>query len=215
MSGYAVIGWGSLIWDLEVLAPNVTGGWRMREGPRLTLEFSRISPKRKMGLVVCLDPEHGTPCDSHWILSRRRTLRGAVIDLARRERAIPTRIGAVCTASGHSQGRLDPVVRTIRDWCLANGLKGAVWTDLESNFAEHRGQRFSVDGAIAYLDRLTGESRAEAVRYIENAPVTTDTPLRRALADHAPWRKDAATVQCAPGASNAPPSHPPIRRTAE
>jgi hypothetical protein len=31
------------------------------------MEFSRISPKRAMGLVVCLDPAAGVPCPTHAI----------------------------------------------------------------------------------------------------------------------------------------------------
>lgn len=193
VSRFAVIGWGSLLWDLENLAPSVEGGWRIGAGPRLPLEFSRISPKRKMGLAVCLDPEHGTACPTHWIGSHRGTIDAVVDDLARRERAVPGQIGAVCLESGLARGRLDPVVRLVGDWCGTHGLRGAVWTDLNSNFAEHRGP-FSVPAAIAYLESLTAESRDEAVRYIENAPPETDTALRRALGRRDWWRREAARV---------------------
>ena len=104
MQRYAVIGWGSLIWDLDDLAPHVTGPWRMRAGPRLPMEFARVSPKRKMGLAVCLDETHGVPCRTHVIASLRRRLWRATIDLARRERASPRRIGAVCLESGGRAG---------------------------------------------------------------------------------------------------------------
>ena len=50
--GIAILGYGSLIWDLEILAPHVAGNWEMRAGPSLPMEFSRISKKRKLGLVV-------------------------------------------------------------------------------------------------------------------------------------------------------------------
>lgn len=186
MSRYAVIGWGSLIWDLEVLAPHVDGGWRMRKGPRLPLEFSRISPKRRMGLAVCLDPDAGAPCPTHWIRSTRARAARAALDLARRERAVPWRIGHVCLLSGSRHGRLPPVVDAVSAWCRCRGLAGAVWTDLETNFAERRGQPFSVEAGMAYLRTLEGESLDEAVRYIRNAPAATDTPLRRRLAAD-PW----------------------------
>ena len=73
----AVIGWGSLIWDLDDLAPKVAGDWLMRAGPELPFEFSRISPKRKMGLVVCIDPNDGTPCPTHAIRSVRSDIHAA------------------------------------------------------------------------------------------------------------------------------------------
>jgi hypothetical protein len=83
----AILGWGSLIWDLDDLAPNVEGPWSMRAGPRLPMEFSRVSPKRLMGLVVALDPLDGVACPTHAIRSRRTRLADAIADLAARERA--------------------------------------------------------------------------------------------------------------------------------
>ncbi|MEM8597347.1 MAG: hypothetical protein AAGF76_12885, partial [Pseudomonadota bacterium] len=65
MARYAIIGWGSLLWDMDGLEPYVSGAWMLRAGPRLPLEFSRVSPKRLMGLAVCIDPVEGTPCPTH------------------------------------------------------------------------------------------------------------------------------------------------------
>ena len=78
---YAIIGWGSLIWDLEILTPHVDLPWRMRAGPALPMEFSRISIKRKMALAVCLDIERGVPCATHAVPSRRDAI-GPVISVA-------------------------------------------------------------------------------------------------------------------------------------
>lgn len=220
MSAVAVIGWGSLIWDLDTLAPLVEGPWHITGGPRLPLEFSRVSPKRLMGLAVCLDPEHGAPCPSHAIRSIRGRVAEAVADLAARERTTEGRIGAVCLASGQSQGRLPQVVEAVRTWCAATGHTGAVWTDLESNFREHLGRPFGVAAAVAYLASLTGASREEAVRYIHLAPSHTDTPLRRAL-DAEPWWHEAVRAlppvppplsPRAPATAPRPPAAPPSRR---
>lgn len=186
MSGYAILGWGSLIWDLDNLAQHIVGDWRMCLGPALPMEFTRISLKRKLGLVVCLDPEHGVPCPTHAISSVRTGIIDAMADLAARERAPLSRIGAVCLPSGYRQGRLTQVTEAVAAWCEADGLAGAVWTDLESNFAGHLGESFNIPRAIAYLRTLPGESLDEAVRYIHNAPAATDTPLRRALSVD-PW----------------------------
>lgn len=194
----AVIGWGSLIWDLDDLAPKVEGDWLMGAGPALPFEFSRISPKRKMGLAVCLDPEHGERCRTNVITSLRREIHRAAEDLRQRERAPAIdRIGAFCAGTGFLRARLAPVGEAVRAWVEATGAAGAVWTDLEPNFAEVRGEPFSVPRAVAYLQGLTGESREEAVRYIEYAPAATDTPLRRALAG-ATWWRDAAAQHAPP-----------------
>ena len=191
MNGYAILGWGSLIWDLSSLAPHVRGEWAMGAGPTLAMEFTRISPKRKGALVVCLDPVHGAGCVTNAIASVRDNIHDVASDLARRERAKQERIGAVCLASGQASGTIPEVVEGVRRWCLAEGWAGAVWTGLASNFEDHLGEAFSVPRAICYLRTLTGGSLDEAVRYIENAPAATDTPLRRALAADAWWRGEA------------------------
>jgi hypothetical protein len=181
----AILGWGSLLWDLDDLGPRVSGAWAMRAGPRLPMEFSRISAKRKMGLVLCLDPEVGTRCATHAIRSIRPDLATARIDLAARERASADRIGWA-DAEGAGESRLPGLPPLVSAWCRQAGWSGAVWTDLEPNFLETTGRPFSVAEGRAYLRTLAGENLAEAHRYIRNAPCTSRTPLRRALA-HDPW----------------------------
>lgn len=193
---YAVLGWGSLIWDLDNLAPFVRLPWAMGAGPRLRMEFSRISAKRKMGLVVCLDPDAGVPCATHAIESVRGSLQEVIDDLALRERAPRLRIGGICVASGAAQGR-EAIAGPVREWCHAAGWTGAVWTDLLPNFAETAGEAFTLASGVAYLRDLAGDSLDEAVRYIENAPAATDTPLRRRLAADPWWRAQAARVDMA------------------
>lgn len=190
---YAILGWGSLIWDLEILAPHVDLPWQMGAGPLLPMEFTRISPKRKLGLAVCVDERHGVACPTHAIASRRDSLDAAMTDLAARERAPVNLVGGVCMATRRHLGR-SAIADRVSDWCTATGWQGAVWTDLRPNYAETRGNEFSVDDAVAYLASLRGESLNEAVRYIENAPEQTDTPLRRTLAGLAWWRSEAARV---------------------
>lgn len=181
MPKYAIIGWGSLIWDLDTLAPHVDGGWHIDHGPELPLEFVRVSPKRKNGLTVVIDHDHGERCRSSIIASRRSSGAMARSDLADRERAPLDKIGMIDRQSGIVRSRSKKVVRIVSHWLKDNGFTGAVWTDLERNFEEKLKRPFSVPAAVAYLDSLRGESLVEAKRYIENAPRAVDTPLRRAL----------------------------------
>lgn len=191
---FAVIGWGSLIWDLDTLAPHVELPWLMRAGPALSMEFTRVSPKRKMGLAVCLDPVDGVPCPTHVVPSARGDIHAVRADLAARERTDHTNIGALCLGTGVDDGN-PAIVVTVRAWCLEHGWQGAVWTDITPNYAQHHGRAFDVAHAMAYLQGLRGESRDEAVRYIENAPLTTDTPLRRALSLEDWWQAEAVRVR--------------------
>lgn len=182
----AILGYGSLIWDLDDLAPKVRGGWRMAAGPALPLEFSRVSPKRKLSLVVVIDTAAGVPCPTHVIDSVRETVAEAVVDLAARERTEAAHIGWVDLAAGAAHSNREGVAAIVRNWCLAAGARGAVWTDLDGNFEQATGAPFTIARGIAYLRTLEGESLAAAREYIDGAPIQTDTPLRRALrAD--PW----------------------------
>jgi hypothetical protein len=183
----AILGWGSLLWDLDDLGPHVTGGWVTRGGPRLPMEFSRISPKRRMGLVVALDPAAGRLCATHAIRSARDDPAEARADLARRERAPVERIGWA-RADGAAEGRLPAVTEAVVAWCREAGVDAAVWTDLEPNFAAVAGAPFNVAAGIEWLRGLEDASLAEAHRYIRNAPASTRTPLRRALARDPWWR---------------------------
>lgn len=187
MGKIAILGWGSLIWDLENLAPNVRGHWHMDAGPKLPMEFSRISPKRKLGLVVCLDTKVGVDCATHAITSIRQDLPQTIDDLAMRERAPLHRIGAV-DSTGYRHSRMPEICGIVADWCDTNGWDGAVWTDLEPNFVDHTQRDFSIAEGIAYLRTLSGENLIEAFNYIENAPVQTQTPLRDALCADAWWQ---------------------------
>lgn len=187
MSRIAIIGWGSLIWDLEILAPHTIGNWLMEAGPRLPMEFSRISPKRKMGLVVCLDIKNGTDCFTHVIRSSKSEISLAIDDLAARERASLRFIGAA-HISGLRKSSIPEVCDTVINWCKTNGWDGAVWTDLKSNFLQETDLHFSIEAGQSYLRTLSGESLTEAHNYIESAPHQTRTPLRSALANDSWWQ---------------------------
>jgi hypothetical protein len=184
---YVILGYGSLIWDLDDLAPHVELPWHMHQGPALPMEFSRISPKRKMGLVVVLDPEHGELCDTHAVRSIKQDIHVAADDLKRRERATDISfIGAVCLRTGFARSHHSDILERVAGWCEQNQVHGAVWTDLPRNFTTHTNAPFTPEAGKTYLQSLTGESLREAVRYIDNAPPATITPLRRMLSAD-PW----------------------------
>ncbi len=187
----AILGWGSLIWDLDNLESKIVGDWRMRAGPRLPIEFSRVSKKRRGGLTLVVDVEHGAQCMTHVVVHRGGDVLAARADLAARERAAERHIGWA-DARGGIWSEADPAAALVRDWLRGSGFGGAVWTALPGNFAEEAGQAFSLEAAEAHLQTLTGEDQAEAVRYIHFAPEETDTRLRRHLAGR-DWWLDAVT----------------------
>ena len=66
MMAIAILGWGSLVWDPRDL-PHY-GPWR-KEGPTLTIEFSRVSSDCRLTVVV--DPVAGAPCPTRYAISPR------------------------------------------------------------------------------------------------------------------------------------------------
>ncbi len=182
----AIIGWGSLIWDLEILEAQVDPRWQRGRGPALPLEFSRVSPKRQKALALIVDPDHGTECATSLVVSRRRSLEDAVEDLAARERAPLERIG-YASRSGSWSCNVDGLEQRFEAWFDAHGFAGAVWTDLPANFQAETGTPFSVSAAVEYLRGLEGRSLLEAKRYIELAPEETMTALRKRLHSEDWW----------------------------
>ena len=184
-----IIGWGSLLWDLDNLEPYVSGDWAHDAGPPLPLEFVRVSPKRLQALTVVIDHDHGVPCQTSYTRSNRRDPLDAVGDLAARERADPQNIGYVDVLSGDGRSNHDGVYDTVSARLSSKGYRAAIWTDLSGNFAETTGASYSLQEAVEYLAALEGPSRVEAKRYIDSAPGAVDTPLRRLLGNHSWWRE--------------------------
>ena len=186
MSKIAVIGFGSLLWDLDDLAPKVSGEWKMYEGPILPLEFSLVSRKRHYALALVIDYGDGAPCPTCVIESVRSEIGAAIVDLANRERMEPTNIGFVDRNTGESHSHREETRNTLWNWIENSNYDGAVWTDGERNFEALTGRAFSLKTAQDHLRSLQGISLEEARRYIRNAPARVETPLRRAL-EGAPW----------------------------
>ena len=186
MSKIAVIGFGSLLWDLDDLVPKVSGEWKMYEGPILPLEFSLVSRKRHYALALVIDYGDGAPCPTCVIDSVRSNIGAAIVDLANRERMDPTNIGFVDRNTGKSHSHREETRNTLWNWIEDGNYDGAVWTDGERNFEALTGRAFSLQTAQDHLRSLQGMSLEEARRYIRNAPARVETPLRRAL-ENSPW----------------------------
>ena len=187
----AIIGYGSLIWDLDDLAPKVDGDWQMGTGPAMPVEFSRVSPKRKkaLALVIENDLEHSSA--TSFIASKRTRLKDAMDDLAARERTHLGHIGWA-TRQGDAQSCNDGVAQTVVTWLSETGYSAAVWTDLNGNFKDETGVPFSHEQASSYLQNLPAESLHEAWRYITYAPAETNTPFRRYLSGQDWWQSLSA-----------------------
>ena len=184
----AILGWGSLIYDLDELEPHVTSDWK-DGGPQLPIEFSRVSSSRDGALTLVIDEENGVEIPTQYILSSRSNPEDAVCDLRDREGTVRRHIGILDFTDEVERCKSAEVAVRIREWAAEKSLRAVIWTDLPSNFSERSKTRdggsvpFSLDAAIEHLNLLDEEIRQKAKEYIRKAPKYVRTPLRDRLQD--------------------------------
>jgi len=194
----AILGWGSLIWDSKHPRAPEFDKWHeawMDNGPRIKLEFSRIStrPPRQGVLTLVIDPAHGSLCNVQHCLSRRTVPDDAFEDLAKRENMtippngdIPQSIGRIFRNGSRPSVCRDQHTRmSIQTWADTTGIDVVTWTDLPSNFLREKSKAFSVPAALAhleYLDNSKNPALSAALEYIREAPSYVRTDLRSAVA---------------------------------
>ncbi|MCB4823810.1 hypothetical protein [Roseicella aerolata] len=173
----AVLGWGSLIWNPGTLK---TSEAFTPTGPRLPVEFCRISNDGRLTLVLTED--FGTRSVTYSAVSAFGDLASAVADLRMREVTTRANIGIVDLrgdGGNAAKQRHASFVDQISEWAVEHHYGAVIWTALESNFAERsaRGEAFSTAAAVRYLEELNADQRADALRYIRNAPSEVQTPV--------------------------------------
>jgi hypothetical protein len=129
---FAILDWGSLLWDDSHPKFNAQIHAWQYDGPVLPVEFSRISASRDGALTLVIDTEHGSPVTSAWCLSRRTDFESVIEDFRVREGTSRRKIGYVRGNDRH--GRDPEVLEVVQAWADARKLDGVVWIDLESNF---------------------------------------------------------------------------------
>jgi len=174
----AVIAWGSLLWNTGTL--DIRTPWH-GDGPALPLEFARISRGGRLTLVLFPNAENRP---TFWAVSNFENLDDSKANLADREGSSVDAIHVCVRGADQEEPNFeDPAGKAeITKWLLGrDGLDGAIWTGLASNWASKRGKEFSVDDAVRYLSTLQGSALEAARDYITRAPPQIDTPVRRAM----------------------------------
>jgi hypothetical protein len=184
----ACIGWGSLVWAPRDLP--LVDEWR-NDGPSLPVEFARESGDapgtRRITLVICPEAPRVT---TYWATLDASTINVARDQLGVREykdataKWIAKNVGFWDERTDTSFGLEEKIIAT---WAMANGLAGAVWTNLPCGFRESRETMPQSEAVVAYLRALGPEDRLGAEEYVRNAPGQIDTPYRRAIEDALGW----------------------------
>jgi hypothetical protein len=179
----AILGWGSLIWDRNAAFDDHINDWQL-DGPKLPLEFSRISQTRSNALTLVIDTHNGTNCPVAYAMSKRKSPDDAICDLRSREGTILKRIG-YHFRDGTRNGEPD-VPESIKTWGSAKGFDVVIWTGLSTNFHCDKKPDFSIDAALTHLKGLSPEGKVKAAEYIWRAPDFIKTKLRDAV-QLEPW----------------------------
>jgi len=172
-----MLGWGSLCWDPRNLPIN--GGW-LKDGPKLKLEFSRISKDARLTLVI--DEKNGKELPTLYTFSKRNTLEDAVADLRDREGTICKMIGYIDLKNNLDSKDKYPdqpnIFNIIKKWAKSKSIDGVVWTVLKSNFEKETKKEYTIKNAIQYINSLPETARKNAKEYIDKAPYQIKTSFR-------------------------------------
>ncbi len=142
----AVVGWGSLIWCPGSL--RIVSRWR-RDGPRLPIEFARISSDGRLTLVIHPDSEDQ---QTYWAVSEFAVMDQARRNLAQREGAKLSDIHHLARKGQARSGASKVVMTRTREWLAKHReVEGVIWTGLGSNWKDKRKQPFTPDDAVTYL----------------------------------------------------------------
>jgi hypothetical protein len=155
------------------------GDWNL-DGPTLSIEFSRISEKGRLTLVI--DELNGTPVRTRSIRSAYATLDEAIDNLRIREGSPNAKgIGFAdlrnVSSSPTAIDRHQASTETIAKWGESKGADAVIWTALGPRWPLDG--RFSVEAAAQYVARLGEPLRSEAHQYIKMAPAEVITPVRK------------------------------------
>jgi hypothetical protein len=175
----AILGWGSLVWDPRELKEWIENGFKSG-GPKLPIEFSRISKDHRLTLVI--DQLHGAEVPTRFAISKRPALSKAIEDLCERERTVKEHIGFTDLIGDQASFREHPNHAFAHDlivpWLKTSGFHAVLWTALPSNYCDQTQQEFSVDNAVSYLLGLPLVTRDKAFEYVRKAPEEVQTPVR-------------------------------------
>jgi len=170
-----VICWGSLYWDPRELAVEQAAWDPM--GPKLPIEFSRISSDGRLTLVI--DPKFPTASQTYWKISTNTSLDSAIENLMIREKTPhQVDIGYLLKESGRYQSRWTETLEVVKPWLTAQDLDAVIWTDLDARFQEVTGRAITRRSLETYLTGLDKPTFLRASEYITKTPVQTQTYYR-------------------------------------
>ena len=191
----AIIGWGSLIWNPGTLAIDKKigqEGW-FSDGPMLPIEFSRISNKGRLTLVI--DP-NGKEVQVLYSISLSGVLFDAISNLAVREGNCDHKEIAFVIIKGryYPSPKNFQFAEAIKSWIEGKkDIDAVIWTNLPEKLWYENDEKVKIDverdDLVSYLNDLPPSKRALAEEYIRRAPKIIDTPTRKKIESELGWTR--------------------------
>ena len=153
----------------------IAGPFR-EDGPRLPIEFSRVSLDGRVTLVI--DPA-APLLRTLWIPLAVESLEEATLALGRREKIVPEHWAD--WVGRHVREATEPpagILHGIDDWLAQHSLDAVVWTALPSRGPDGTRSVPKLAMLLEYLEALSGETRARAEQYVRRTPRVVRTPHR-------------------------------------
>lgn len=190
-----ILGWGSLIWDPRNLQVDTVEGadvWAT-DGPKLPIEFARISKDGRLTLVIV--PDKKDEVQTLYAFSKYQDLDEAILDLAVREGCGKNKIGFYNKVLGQfSDNFLAIKFQTQRnaiiEWMNSKTFDAVIWTNLSANYKDKLNlDEFTPLEALNYLKCLTPDIMVKAEEYVRKAPEVIDTPIRKEIEKQFKWKR--------------------------
>lgn len=180
----ACIAWGSLLWEPCPL--KLASDWRP-DGPPLPLEFVRDSDDSDELAIVLHAPAPLMP--TYWAELATDDLAAAREMLRRREKIRPELPHWVGSLPHGGVRSITPGADEARiaGWMKTQGIDAVVWTACPAKFAKVSERAPSAHEALAFLDGLRGEERANAELYVRRVPKEIRTLYRGLFEDRLGW----------------------------
>jgi hypothetical protein len=181
------LAWGSLWWDPRSLP---VGGAFRDDGPRLPIEFSRVSLDGRVTLVI---DSNAPLLTTYWVPLSVETPETAIEGLGVREKVEPAHWSRWIGFEGQNlemgqSGDCPSGIReSIRGWLEGASLDAVVWTALPSRGPEGETDVPDVDRLLEHLASLPEAARVRAEEYIRRAPPSIRTPNRARFEEILGW----------------------------
>lgn len=195
----ACLAWGSLLWDPRTLP---RAGAFQADGPRLPIEFSRVSLDGRVTLII---DSQASELQTYWVELSVDSMDQAIRALGLREKIAPEMWSRwVGAQTAHDRdldaGEADSATRaSVAAWLSERPVDAVVWTALPPRDPAGFVARPSFEQLLEHLESLEGEARVRAEEYIRRTPTRVRTAHRRRFEEVLGWAPSSGDHSTLPG----------------